>query len=97
MSPAPKIEHFSLTLDDVIESPFSIQARIPGRSVGEVYSTLNTAQRIAFAADLGRALVELSRISTLCPGTFDPDSVLHGSSTTLKVLRLQCPPRNAQH
>jgi len=94
--PAPKIEHFSLTLDNAIGSPFSVQVRVPGRSVGDVYLKLNTAQRIAFAADLGRALRALSRISTPCPGTLDPDSILHDPSAAPKILRLQCPPRNAQ-
>ncbi|KAH3966404.1 hypothetical protein HBH70_121860 [Parastagonospora nodorum] len=90
--PAPKIEHFSLTLDNVIESPFPIQAQIPGRLFGEVYSTLNTTQRIAFAEDLGRALRELSLFNAdndyyLTHMDFEPRNILlHSISNDIASL-----------
>jgi aminoglycoside phosphotransferase (APT) family kinase protein len=92
--PAPKIKSFGLSTANPLSSRFTIQPRIPGKSVHDVYLDLNTSQRISFARDLGLALKEMGKIRAPCPGTLDPDSILNGSQD-VKILRVQCPPRNA--
>jgi hypothetical protein len=94
--PAPKIKSFDLYTDNPIGSRFSIQPRLPGKSVEETYLDLTTAQRLSFAHELGTALKALSNIRSPCPGVIDPASILDGSAA-LRILQLQCPPRNAQH
>jgi hypothetical protein len=94
--PAPKIKSFDLSTDNPIGSRFSIHPRLPGKSVEESYLDLTTSQRCSFAHELGTALKALSNIRSPCPGTLDPASILKGSSS-LQILQLQCPPRNAQH
>jgi aminoglycoside phosphotransferase (APT) family kinase protein len=93
--PAPKIKSLSLSGANPLNSRFTIQPRIPGKSVEEIYLDLNTSQRISFARDLGLALREMSKIRAPCPGTLDPESILSGDQH-MKILRLQCPPRNAR-
>ena len=92
--PVPRINTFSFSTENPIGSRYTIQPRVPGKSVIDVYSGLNTQQRISFARDLGSALKEMSKIQSPSPGTLNPDSILAGSSET-QLLRLQCPPRNA--
>jgi hypothetical protein len=94
--PAPRIKSFDLSANNPIESCFSIQPRLSGKSVEESYLDLTTAQCCSFAHELGTALKALSTIRSPCPGTLDPESIFSGSST-LQILQLQCPPRNAQH
>jgi hypothetical protein len=94
--PAPKIKSFDLSTDNPIGSRFSIQPRLPGKSVEETYLDLTTPQRRSFAHELGTALKALSNIHSPCPGSLDPASILDGS-TGLRILQLGCSPRNAQH
>jgi hypothetical protein len=79
--PVPKIRSISLSYDNAIDSRFSFQARLPGKSVEEVYLEPSTSQRVAFARSLGHALKELSGISVPCPGTLDPTDILDGSTS----------------
>jgi aminoglycoside phosphotransferase (APT) family kinase protein len=92
--PVPRVRTFSFSAESPIGSPHMIQPRLPGNSVIEVYSKLNTQQRISFAQDLGSALLEMTKIQSPCPGTLNPDSILAGSSDK-QLLQLQCPPKNA--
>jgi len=94
--PAPKIKTFSLSTNNPLGSRFTMQPRVPGKSVEEVYLDLNTAQRISFARDLGLALKEMSKLRSSCPGNLDPNSILSGFPN-VPILHLQCPPRNARH
>jgi hypothetical protein len=92
---APTIYSFDLSPNNPLGTRYSIQPRLPGRSVEEVYLDFNNSQRATFAHSLGTALKQLSTITSPCPGTLDPDTVLKGSTSSTQILRLQCPPRNA--
>jgi hypothetical protein len=94
--PVPKIKSFDLSCNNPIDSRFSIQSCLFGKTVEEGYLDLTTAKRCSFARELGTALKALSNIRSPCPGTLDPASILGGSST-IQILQLQCPPRNADH
>jgi hypothetical protein len=95
--PVPKIRSFSLSPTNPLGTRYSIQPRLPGKDLDEgVYVDLTTSQRITFARSLGAALKQLSTITSPCPGTLDPASILDGpSSPDPRMLRLQWPPPNA--
>lgn len=87
---------FDLSSNNAIGERYTIQHRFLGKPIQEVYSDMNTQQRISFARELGSALAEMSKHSTPFPGTLDPYTA-SPSRDELRILRLQCPPRNAFH
>jgi aminoglycoside phosphotransferase (APT) family kinase protein len=86
--PAPKNKTSSFVTDNTLGCRYTLQPRLPGKSVQEVYINLNNQQRTTFAHDLGTALKEMLNLRMPCPGTLDPDH-------PTQILNLQCPPRNA--
>lgn len=92
--PVPLIKSFDVSSTNVLETRHTLQTRIPGKSVQECYSDLNTTQRMSFARDLGLALKEMRKQSFPYPGTLDPVIIL--SDSVAQILHVQCPPRNAR-
>ncbi|KAJ4371993.1 hypothetical protein N0V83_003766 [Neocucurbitaria cava] len=90
--PVPKITSFTLSSNNAIGSPYTIQPRLPGQP--KTGLDLTIPQRISLARDLGSALAEMSQLRSSCPGSLDPAGILNGSSH-FQTLRFQCPLRNS--
>jgi hypothetical protein len=72
--PAPLIQSFDLSSANPLESRYTVQHLLPGRSVQEFYLDLNTAQCVSFARSLGNALRNLHPTSPM------PTSKRHAST-----------------
>lgn len=98
--PAPLIKSLDLSSANLLDSRYTVQPLLPGRSVQEFYLDLNTAQRVSFARSLGNPLRNLHAITSPCQRTLDPRDILSSDGPSpatgqVSTLRIQCPPRNA--
>ncbi|KAL6702476.1 hypothetical protein ACN47E_001631 [Coniothyrium glycines] len=60
--PVPKVIDYSLSLQNVLEQPYMVLDRLPGQSLGDLWETLNIAQKKSVAKRLIDLLSEIAAV-----------------------------------
>lgn len=77
--PVPEVLRFDLTKDNPIGHFYSIQQRIPGSNLCELWKTLNHQQKISAAKEWARVLREMQEIRKPYAGFVSPKSIQDGT------------------
>lgn len=93
--PVPKIVAFDLKSDNALESPYTIQHRISGTTLLEVYETLNKDQKLSLAKGIAQIIKSLQSKSYISAGRVDPLSVFcEVPDSQTKIFNFEVPPPN---
>lgn len=68
--PVPRIKAYSATTDNILEAPFTIQTRIAGKSLEDVYADLSLEEKLGIVDQFVDLLVDLESIQFASAGTF---------------------------
>ncbi|KAF2093466.1 hypothetical protein NA57DRAFT_48185 [Rhizodiscina lignyota] len=94
--PVPEVIAYDLTENNSLKTRYSIQRRIPGQSLYEVYPTLNPSQKTSVAKAMAQVITKLQSKVYSRFGRIDPTPVLAGTESDLKkVFRFEVPARQS--
>lgn len=79
--PVPRIKAYDATKDNALDKPYTVQTRLPGISLNEVYDDLSFAEKISIADQFVALLVKIESVRFATAGTFKPSSPLPSSSS----------------
>ncbi|KAL8856094.1 MAG: hypothetical protein Q9178_007289 [Gyalolechia marmorata] len=74
--PVPRIKAYSLTIDNALEAPYTIQTRIPGESLNKLWATMDIAEKYAIVDELIVLITQLESVTFATAGTFAGSSSL---------------------
>lgn len=74
--PVPNIKVFSSTSDNALEKPYTIQARLPGISLDNVYDDLTHEEKLKMIDQFVLLLARIESITFPTAGTFSPGAAL---------------------
>ncbi|KAL8836943.1 MAG: hypothetical protein Q9170_002704 [Blastenia crenularia] len=75
----PHIKAYSVTANNALSTPFTIQTRLPGTSLNNVYGDLIHDDKLGIIDQVIQLILQLEKIEFLTAGTFEPSSPLADS------------------
>ena len=84
--PVPRVKAYSITKDNALNAPYTVQTRLPGQSLDTVYDDFSHTEKLAIAEQYVELLAKIESIRFTAAGTFTasdllPDTV-HNCSLT---------------
>ncbi|KAL8670502.1 MAG: hypothetical protein Q9224_007666, partial [Gallowayella concinna] len=80
--PVPRVKTFCSTNDNVLEKPYTIQTRLPGISLDEIYDDLSYEEKAGIVDQFVELLAKVESVTFATAGTFaaspDPTSSYQG-------------------
>lgn len=77
--PVPRVKAYSITKENVLEAPYTIQTRISGTSLNHLWGKIHYAEKCAIVDQYLGLLVKLELLEFPAAGTFTPASPLPAS------------------
>ena len=74
--PVPRIKAYCATTDNALNAPFTVQTKLSGQSLDNVYDDLSYSEKIAIVDQFVELLAKLETIGFATAGTFTPSSAL---------------------
>ena len=79
--PVPRVKAYSVTNDNILEKPFSVQTRLPGQSLNKVFSSLSYPEKTAMVDQYVELLAKLESIQYPTAGMFTASPALLDNSS----------------
>ncbi|KAL8950142.1 MAG: hypothetical protein Q9222_003796, partial [Ikaeria aurantiellina] len=76
----PRVKAYSITADNALAAPFTIETRLPGISLNQIYDELTTVDQLSIIDQTVELIAKLESIKFTTAGTFEPSSPLPDSS-----------------
>ena len=68
--PVPRVKAYSLTTDNILDAAYTIQTRIPGQSLNNLWATMSLADKYAIVDEYLHLLIKMESIKFPTSGTF---------------------------
>ncbi|KAF2874698.1 phosphotransferase enzyme family-domain-containing protein [Massariosphaeria phaeospora] len=95
--PVPEVVMYDITADNALGHGYMLQDRMPGRSLEEVWSTLNNAQKKSAARGVCQAVVNMHSITNPCAGIISRRNALVNLVSGGQVEPMPIPSRLIRH
>ena len=76
--PVPRVKAYSTTRDNALNAPFTVQTRLPGQSLDDVYGDLDHKDKFAIADQIVDLLAKIESVTFATAGTFTASCPLPG-------------------
>ena len=74
--PVPRVKAYSATKENALNAPFTVQTRLPGQSLDQIYADLDHKDKIGIADQFVEVLARLESITFATSGTLTTSSPL---------------------
>ena len=74
--PVPRVKAYSATKDNALNAPFTVQTRLPGRSLDQIYGDLDHKDKLEIVDRVVELLVRLESVTFTTAGTLTASSPL---------------------
>ena len=68
--PVPRVKAYCATRDNALKTPFTVQTRLPGQSLENVYEDLNYAEKLSIVDQVVELLASIETVRFATAGTF---------------------------
>lgn len=83
--PIPRVKAYSATTQNALETPFSIQTRLPGQSLDKVYEDLSQADKLVILDQFVGLLAKLESVNFDAAGTFSSPPAVPNSTNDFRA------------